>query len=58
MLTFSEKLRQKIGHKVTCVFCHQKKYLTTQWRINTERKAVCPECLLSKGVEIGATVSF
>jgi len=56
-LTFSEKLRKKIGTKVNCDFCHKKKILNTQWRINAERKVACPECLLSNQ-EIGVTISL
>jgi NAD-dependent SIR2 family protein deacetylase len=46
MLTRSEKLRQKIGHKVECDMCHQKKEFTDNWRMSTDKIIICPECQL------------
>ncbi len=44
MRTRSEKLRDKIGLKVTCDGCREKKIFGMNWLIDCARKIFCPEC--------------
>jgi hypothetical protein len=43
-LTFIEKLKRKLGHKVLCDICLKKKVLDLKWCISKEHKVICPEC--------------
>lgn len=42
MLTRSQKLRDKLGHKVICDYCGQKMTLTENWRLSRDG-TVCPK---------------
>ena len=44
MKTRSEHLLGKIGHKVECDICHQKKVFTNEWKMSTGKIILCPEC--------------
>lgn len=45
MLTFTEKLRQKLGHRILCDFCNEKKVLTEKWMMTTNKKLCCADCI-------------
>jgi len=43
-MTRCEKLQSKIGQKIECELCHQKKPLTFQWKITKDHQLICPGC--------------
>lgn len=44
-LTKSEKLQKKIGHKIPCEICGEKKVLTPEWKMDIRGRIACPECV-------------
>jgi len=44
MKTLSEKLREKMGHKVLCNLCGKKKLFNENWRMTEGHLVICPDC--------------
>jgi len=40
----AEQLANKIGQKIECDICHQKKVFSSDWKMSTDKIILCPEC--------------
>lgn len=45
MLTKSERLINKVGHKITCEHCGKKKILDYRWNMTEDKRLACPSCV-------------